>query len=93
MGYVPCEWYYENILGDSCDMKCDECFGDKNIYVCKSSFETGDAPEMITIKKGSWWELKFMNYDHVLLSGIDNHELILERDFFYSNFESFIYNK
>jgi len=93
MAYVPCEWYYENILGDSCNNKCDECFGDKNIYVCKSSFEvTGDMLATVVIEKDSWWELKFINNDHVLLCGADNHELRLKRDFFDSNFESFIYN-
>lgn len=91
MAFVPCEWYYENILGDSCDNKCDECFGDKNIYNCKSSFEvTGDMLEIVTVKKNSWWELKFINNDHVLLRGVDNRELRLKRDFFDSNFESFI---
>ena len=94
MGYVPCEWYYENILGDSCNNNCDECFGDKDIYICKSSFEvTGDMLETVVIEKNSWWELRFINNDHVLLCGVDYHELRLKRDFFDSNFESFIYNK
>ena len=94
MAYVPCEWYYENILGDSCDNNCDECFGGKDIYICKSSFEViGDMLEMILIEKNSWWELKFKNNDHVLLCGIDNYELRLKRDLFDSHFESFIYNK
>ena len=94
MAYVPCEWYYENILGDSCNNKCDECFGDKNIYICKSSFETtGDMSEMVVIEEGSWWELIFINNDYVWFCGADNHELRLKRDFFDSHFESFIYNK
>lgn len=94
MGYVPCEWYYENILGDSCNNKCDECFGDKNIYVCKSSFEVaGDMLKMVLIEEDSWWELKFINDDHVLLFGTDNNELRLKRDFFDSHFKSFIYDR
>ena len=93
MANVPCEWYYENILGSSCDNKCNECFGDKDIYICKSSFEvTGDMLEIIVIEKNSWWELIFINNDHVLL-GADNRRLRLKRDFFDSNFESFIYNE
>lgn len=94
MAYVPCEWYYENILGDSCNNKCDECFGDKDIYTCKSSFEvTGDMLKMVLIEKDSWWELKFINDDYVLLFDTNDHELRLKRDLFDSNFESFIYNK
>lgn len=93
MAYVPCEWYYENILGDSCNNKCNECFGNKDIYICKLSFEvTGDMLEMVTIEKNSWWELIFINDDHVLLGGTNNYRLRLKRDFFDSNFESFIYN-
>ena len=94
MAYVPCEWYYENILGDSCNNKCDECFGDKDIYVCKSSFEVaGDKLEMILIEEDSWWELKFTNNDHVLLYDTNDYELRLKRDLFDSHFESFVYNK
>lgn len=94
MAYVPCEWYYENILGDSCNNKCDECFGGKDIYICKSSFKvTGDMLETVVIEKNSWWELKFINNDHVLLYGTDNYELRLKRDLFDSKFDSFIYNK
>lgn len=94
MAYVPCEWYYENILGESCNNKCDECFGDKDIYICKSSFEvTGDMLKMVLIEKNSWWELKFINNDHVLLLGSNDYELWLKRDLFNLHFESFIYNK
>lgn len=94
MAYVPCEWYYENILGDKCNNKCDECFGDKDIYICKLSFEvTGYMLELILIEKNSWWELKFINNDHVLLRGTNHLELSLKRDDFDSHFESFIYNK
>lgn len=94
MAYVPCEWYYENILGDSCNNKCNECFGDKDIYICKSSFEViGYMLETFLIEEDSWWELKFINNDHVLLCGTNHLELSLKRDEFYSYFESFIYSK
>ena len=93
MAYVPCVWWYEHMLGDNCDNNCDECFGDKNVYICKSSFEvTGDMLETVTIEEGSWWELKFENNDHVLLCGIDDHELRIKRDLFDLNFESFVYD-
>jgi hypothetical protein len=79
MAFVPCEWYYENILGDSCNNECDECFGDKNIYICKSSFKViGDMLETVVIEENSWWELRFINNDHVLLLGINGHELRLK---------------
>lgn len=94
MAYVPCDWYYENILGDSCNKKCDECFGDKDIYICKSSFEViGDMLEIVLIEKNSWWELVFLNNDHALLDGLNGYQLSLKRNLFDSNFESFIYNK
>lgn len=94
MAYVPCEWYYEHVLGDSCNNNCDECFGDRNIYVCKSSFEVlGDKLEPILIEENSWWELVLINDDdYAWLRGADNRELMLKQDFFDSHFESFIYN-
>ena len=92
MAYVPCEWYYENILGDSCNNKCDECFGDTDVRICKEDFEVpGEMLETITIKKGSWWSLIFMNDDHVLLDGLDGHQLRLKRDLFDLYFENFVY--
>lgn len=94
MAYVPCEWYYENILGDNCNNKCDECFGNKDVRICKRDFEVvGEMLEKITIKNDSWWSLIFINDDHVLLDGLDGHHLRLKRDLFDSNFENFIYNK
>ena len=90
MGYVHCEWYYEHILGDTCNNKCNECFGDKDIYVCKSSFEvTGDKLEMVLIEEDSWWHLGFINNEHVLLYDTNNYELRLKRDLFDSHFESY----
>lgn len=94
MAYVSCEWYYENILGDTCNNKCGECFGNKNIYICKSSFEvTGDMLETALVEENTWWVLKFMNNDHVLLDDLDGHRLTLKRDLFDLHFESFIHNK
>lgn len=94
MAYVPCEWYYENILGDSCNNKCDECFGDKDVRICKEDFEVvGEMLEIITIKKGSWWSLIFMNDDHVLLDNLDERQLTLKRDLFEQYFENFIYSE
>ncbi len=93
MAFIPCEWYYENVLGDSCNNKCDECFGDKDIRVCKEDFEVcGETIlDKVTIKKGSWWSLLFINNDHVLLDGLDGHQLTLKRSLFDSYFENFVY--
>ncbi len=94
MAYVPCEWYYENMLGDNCDSDCDKCFGDKDIYICKKDFEVvGDLLEMVTIEKGSWWVLIFLNHDHALLSNLIGRELYLKRDLFDLYFENFVYRE
>ena len=95
MAYVPCEWYYEHELGDSCDNKCDECFGNTDVRICKEDFEViGETIlDEITIEKGSWWSLIFMNNDHVLLKGIDGHELRLKRDLFDLYFDNFVYTE
>lgn len=95
MAFVPCGWYYENILGDNCDNKCNECLGDKDVYICKIDFEvTGDYLEEITIEKDSLWELVFINNDHALLRDPDiNRELSLKRDLFDSYFEDFFYTE
>lgn len=94
MAYVPCDWYYENILGDNCDVKCDECFGDKDVYICKKDFDVvGDLLEMVTIEKDSWWALKFLNHDHALLSNLIGRELHLKRDLFDLYFKSFVYGE
>lgn len=94
MAYVPCDWYYENILGDACDFNCDECFGNHDIYICKSSFEApGDMLETVLIEENSWWALIFINNDHALLDDLDGHQLTLKRDLFDLHFKSFIYNE
>ena len=81
------------MLGDNCNNKCDECFGDKDVRICKEDFEVvGEMLEIITIKKGSRWSLIFMNHDHVLLDGLDGrYELRLKRDLYDLYFENFVY--
>lgn len=70
--------------------KTYKCLGGKNIYICKVDFEvTGDYLEEITIKKGSLWELVFINNDYVLLHSSNNRELSLKRDIFDLEFEKF----
>ena len=94
MAFVPCEWFYEYMLGDYCNNKCNECFGDKDVRICKEDFEvTGEMLERITIKKGSWWSLIFINDDHVLLDGLDGYQLILKRYLFDLYFENFVYGE
>lgn len=92
MAFVPCEWFYEYMLGDNCDNKCDECFGDKDVRICKEDFKVVGV-SMITIEKGSWWAVAFMNDDHVLLDSLDGHQLTLKRDLFNLYFENFVYGK
>ena len=41
MTFVPCEWYYEHILGDNCNNDCNNCFGDKDIRICVNYFHDG----------------------------------------------------
>lgn len=93
MAFVPCEWFYEHMLGDNCNNKCDKCFGNRDVRICREDFEvTGKMLETVTIKKGSWWSLTFVNNDHVLLDGFDGHLLTLKRNLFDQYFENFVYN-
>lgn len=93
MAFVPCDWFYEHMLGDNCNNKCDKCFGNRDVRICREDFEvTGKMLETVTIKKGSWWSLTFVNNDHVLLDGFDGHLLTLKRDLFDLYFENFVYN-
>ncbi len=93
MAFIPCEWYYEYILDDSCNNKCDGCFGDKDIRVCREDFEVcGETIlDKVTIKEGSWWSLIFINNDHVVLDDLNGHQLTLKRDLFDLYFENFTY--
>ena len=94
MATVDCEWYYENVLGDNCNKDCSKCFGNKDDWVCKEDFEdTGDMLKKVTIKKGSWWALKFMNQDHALLSGLKGRNLYMRRDLFDSRFKDYFYDR
>lgn len=34
MALVPCDWVYE-MLGDNCNNRCNNCFGDKDVRICK----------------------------------------------------------
>lgn len=100
MANVPCEWYYENMLGDNCNNDCSKCFGNKDVWICKEDFEvtgnyedTGVLLGKVTIKKGSWWALKFMNLDHVLLSDLKGRNLYMRRDLFDSRFKDYDYGE
>lgn len=94
MAYVPCDWYYENVLGDSCNNKCEKCFGGKDIRVCINDFEViGETIfDKVLIEKGSWWECRFENDKRVLLMGCNDHELRLCKESYDKNFKHFIYN-
>ena len=47
--------------------------------------------ETVLIEEDSWWSLIFINHDHVLLDGLDGHQLRLKRDLFERYFENFVY--
>lgn len=91
MAFIHCDWYYEHMLGDNCNNKCDKCFGDKDVRICKKDFEVSGETilDKVTIKKGSWWSLLFINNDHVLLDDLDGHQLTLKRYLFDQYFENF----
>lgn len=36
--FMSCETYYEQYLGDYCDKECEQCFGNKWIYICIEDF-------------------------------------------------------
>lgn len=92
MAFVPCDWFYEYMLGDNCDNKCDECFGDTDVRICRKDFTViGKTLEIITIEEGSWWSVVFMNHDHVLLDGLNGYRLSLKRNQFDLYFENFVY--
>ena len=55
MFYLSCEEYYTDYLGDNCNNQCEECCGNKEIYVVKKDFEvaTYSVLQKDIIKKGS----------------------------------------
>lgn len=82
--FISCETYYEQYLGDLCDKKCEQCFGDKEIYVCKENFfVTGEIIlDKVKIEKGSWFWIKFENDSHVCLECGDDKELLITHEIF-----------
>lgn len=91
MAFVPCEWYYEYILGDSCSNNCDECLGGKDIRMCVSDFEVVGESVLHTelITKGSLWACKFENDDHIVLEGENGTQLNISRRLYNKNFKDF----
>lgn len=92
--FVPCEWYYECILGDNCNNQCEKCFGNKDIRICTKDFELrkDNSLDKFMVKKGSWWICKFENEDHILLwDGGDVELTISTVNQHYKDFEDFNY--
>ena len=87
--YITCEEYYENYLGDWCNNKCEDCFADKEIYICKENFEvTGNTLlDKVVIEKGSWWWKVYENKTHVALTCDGKHRLHIIREIFEKHFE------
>lgn len=36
---IPCDEYYEHVLGDSCDNDCEYCYADKELVFAKKAFD------------------------------------------------------
>lgn len=90
MFYLSCEEYYTNYLGDNCNNKCEECCGNKEIYVVKKDFEipTYSVLQKDVIKKGSWYWIKHENPKNgdKLLIGQDGTRLHITNECFNLNF-------
>lgn len=94
--FVPCEWYYEYILGDNCNNQCEKCFGNKDIRICTKDFELrkNNSLDKFIVKKGSWWVCKFENEEHILLWDGGNIELTLSTAHpHHKDFENFNYQE
>ena len=92
MTFVPCEWYYEHILGDNCNNDCNNCFGDKDIRICVNDFQVVEESVLHKkiINKGSLWACKFENDDHLVLENVNGKELIISRKLYDKNFKDYI---
>jgi hypothetical protein len=92
MTFVPCEWYYEHILGDNCNNDCNNCFGDKDIRICVNDFQVVEESVLHKkiINKGSLWACKFENDTHLVLENVNGKELIISRKLYDKNFKDYI---
>lgn len=91
MAFVSCEWYCENILGDSCSNNCDDCFGGKDIRICVNDFEVVGESVLHTelINKDSLWACKFENDDHLVLEDENGTHLTISRRLYNKNFKDY----
>ncbi|MFR2765488.1 MAG: hypothetical protein ACLTF6_01750 [Clostridium sp.] len=92
MAFVSCEWYYEHMLGDSCDNNCDTCFGNKDVRVCVDDFDVPGETlfDRVMISKGSWWFCRFENDDHLLLDNCKGKGLRISKKSYDKHFKDFI---
>lgn len=91
MAFVPCDWYYENILGDNCNNNCENCFGGKDIRICVNDFYVigKSVLHQILISKDSLWACKFENGDHVVLEDENGMQLTISRKLYDKNFKDY----
>ena len=84
MRYISCEDYYENYLGDWCNNKCEECFGDKEIYKCIETFEVCGKTllDKVTIEKGEEYWIRYETNTHIGLYRGDDHILHIIKELF-----------
>lgn len=91
MAFVPCDWYYENILGDNCNNNCENCFVGKDIRICVNDFYVvGESVlHKELINKDSLWACKFENSDHVVLVDENGTHLTISRKLYNKNFKDY----
>lgn len=83
---IPCDEYYEHVLGDSCDNDCEYCYADKELVFAKKAFDLPHFDCILDtthIKKGTGFFIWSENAKKVILSaGQKGHFLTFQRPYF-----------
>lgn len=90
MAFVPCEWYFEHILGDSCNNDCENCYGNKDVRINDFQVVGESVLHKTLVNKGSLWVCKFENDDHLLLEDVNGKQLTISRKLYNKNFRDYI---
>lgn len=92
--FISCEDYYENVLGDWRHSNCEDCFGNKDVYVCVEDFEVcGETVlDKVKIEEGSlfWKTSEPPDHSRVVLRNDTGHFLYLSKDLFVNYFKDFV---
>lgn len=88
MAFIPCDEYYEYILGDNCDNDCAHCLGNKDIRICIHDFQIVGESVLHTKKvdKNTAWACKFESDDHLILDDLYGNELYISKKLYDKNF-------